>query len=634
MALLLGLASACSGSSNGENWMPGGNTGPSQPQDGVSPGPNGVQPGEPGSPGVNPSPGTSVPSTDGNVAPGGPVSPNGTTTPSVDASGNPIPGVVPNPDGSTDPVSPQAPDTPGAPPIGMDTDPAADPSLPAEPLATCDTPGPRTIRRLTAKQYHNTLVDLFGRDDIPREEVLSDPAVNGFHIDADALQVRDLTGELLMNYAEQVAKWATTEGDLKYQISPCTSNDESCYRQFVEEFGAKAFRQPLTADQITTYVAMMTAEKEVSFEAGMEVVLTAMLQSPYLVYRREVGESDGQGQYKLTPWEIASQLSYFLTDSPPDQELRDAAAQGRLETPEDIEREANRLLATDRAQGPLRKFVQGWLEIDGLPSKAKDTSILDLSDSLRQAMLRETEEFFLDLFYNDGTIGDLYAADHTFVNGELASLYGLQGGGSDFQKVSIAGTTRATGVLGQGAFLTQHALPENSSPVQRGIITRERLLCQDLPPVPENLDTNLEAPAGFKSNRERYQQHSADPTCAGCHSVIDPLGFSFENYDAFGRYREMDMGAPIDASGELNSVVGGPVPLTGLQDLNNYLAISDAARSCVVRYWTYYAYGKDTWDQKVCNHDAVRAAASEQGYTLKATLLAMLKAPHFTRRVD
>src|SRR5690606_15665155 len=245
----------------------------------------------------------------------------------------------------------------------------------------------------------------------------------------------------------------------------------------------------------------------------------------------------------------------------------------------------------------------------------------------------DTDEFFLDAFYNGGSISDLYAADHTFVNSDLASLYGLNGGGNDFSKVSLTGTGRATGVLGQGAFLTQHALPDNSSPVQRGIIVRERILCQPLPPVPENLDTNLEAPAGFTSNRERYQQHSSDPTCAGCHSVIDPLGFSFENYDAFGRYRTEDMGSPIDASGELNAVVGGPVPLTGLQDLNDYLAISDAARSCVVRYWTYYAYGKDTWDDKQCNHDAVRAAASEQGYTLKATLLAMLKAPHFTRRV-
>src|SRR5690606_8526288 len=110
-------------------------------------------------------------------------------------------------------------------------------------------------------------------------------------------------------------------------------------------------------------------------------------------------------------------------------------------TPEDITREAERLLATDRARSTLTKFVQGWLEIDGLPSKAKDTSILDLNDSLRQAMLRETDEFFVDLFYNDGTIGDLYGADHTIVNGELAALYGLQGAGNDFQKVSLAGTS-------------------------------------------------------------------------------------------------------------------------------------------------------------------------------------------------
>ncbi|HEY6724507.1 MAG TPA: DUF1588 domain-containing protein, partial [Polyangiaceae bacterium] len=173
----------------------------------------------------------------------------------------------------------------------------------------------------------------------------------------------------------------------------------------------------------------------------------------------------------------------------------------------------------------------------------------------------------------------------------------------------------------------------NSSPVQRGLVVRERLLCQDLPPVPEDLDTNLAAPGEFANNRERYAQHSASAVCAQCHRSIDPVGFAFEEYDAFGRVRDQEGGSPVDATGELSDVVGGPIQLDGLQSLNDYLGASDEARSCLVRYWSYFAYGRDEWQQKECNHDAIRAEAAAGGYTLQNTLMAIIHAPHFTRRV-
>lgn len=498
-------------------------------------------------------------------------------------------------------------------------------------LANCNTPGPRLIRRLTATQYENTLDALVG-EGAPTEVVLSDPAVLGFHVDADAPLVSDLTAELLMNYAERVSAWAVE--NRIHQLTPCTSHDPGCHRQFIETFGRRAFRQPPTQAQIDTYLAMFAAEH--SFEAGLHLVLMTMLQSPYLLYRQELGEPDpaNPGQYQLSQYEIATQLSYFLTDSPPDDQLLDAASQGRLQSNDDIDQQAYRLLSQERARAALNHFVQGWLEVDNLHQKAKDNTLFELTDPLREAMLSQTEQFFLDVFQSGGTISDLYGAQHTFVNGPLANLYGLSGvGGDSFSRVSLDGAQRATGLLGHASFLTQHSLPDNSSPVQRGVIVRERLLCQDLPPVPENLDTNLDDSAQFANNRERYQQHSADPACAGCHSVIDPVGFAFEHYDAFGRYREQDMGAPVDAKGELSGVAGGPIALDGLQDLADYLSTSEEARSCLIRYWSYFAYGRDTWDSKECNHDAIRAEARERNYGLQSTLFAILHAPHFTRRV-
>ena len=505
-----------------------------------------------------------------------------------------------------------------------------DPTVPETPLATCDTPGPRMIRRLTAAQYANTLKQLLG-DGFPTEEVLTDPAVNGFHVDADAALVADLTAELLMNYAERAAAW-TVENQL-WKVASCQNHDPSCHEQVIREFGKRAFRQDPTAEQLQTYSAMFAAEP--SFEAGLHLVVSTMLQSPYLLYRRELGEPDPdhEGQYRLTPYEIASELSYLITDSPPDEQLLDTAAQGRLSTRDEIDQAAHSLLSKEEAKPGLGKFVQGWLEVDDLPKKAKDPTIFDLSEPMRQAMLDETNHFFLELFQTGGTIGELYSADFTMLNQPLAEFYGLGGvSGDGFTRVALEGR-RATGILGHASFLTEHALADNSSPVQRGVAVRERLLCQDLPPVPEDLDTNLAAPGGFTNNRERYAEHSASAVCAQCHTKIDPVGFAFEEYDAFGRVREEEGGAPIDASGELSEVVGGPIALNGVGSLNDYLSTSDAARACLIRYWSYYAYGKGEWAQHECNHDAIRAESAEEGHTLQGTLMAIIHAPHFTRRV-
>lgn len=588
----------------------------------------------------NPPPGTG--STGGGTTnPGGSTNPGGTTNPGG-GSTNPGGGTTNPGGGSTDPGGGTTNPGGGSTDPGGTTNPDPgtgnpdpDPFIPdpGAPLSDCSTPGPRLVRRLTAAQYRNTLVDLFDDQNVPADTILTDPAVNGFHIDADAPVIRDLDAELLMNYAESVAAWAVE--NKKYQISPCTSHDTACRRQFIESFGRKVHREPLPEDRIAAYEQLMAAEE--TFEEGLHVAVSAFLQSPYLLYRRELGTADpsNPGQFKLTPYEIASQLSYFLTESMPDQGLLDAAAQGRLETIEDIDREAERLLKTDRAKTALTHFLEGWLETDGLMGKAKDPNVFNLTDSLRNAMLGETREFFLDHLFNNGTVSDLFMSRHTFVNQELASFYGLPGGNaSGFARVDLTGTMRPPGLLGQGSFLTMHALPDNSSPVQRAFVVRERLLCQDLPPVPENLDTNLKPPVGVKTNRERYAQHSEDPTCSACHQNLDPVGFAFENFDAFGRYRDNENGEPIDATGMLTNVPEGEVPLDGVESLATYLASSDAVRSCLVRYWTYFAYGRDQWAQKECNHDSVRREASNNGYTLKSVLMGVLHAPHFTRRVQ
>jgi hypothetical protein len=152
--------------------------------------------------------------------------------------------------------------------------------------------------------------------------------------------------------------------------------------------------------------------------------------------------------------------------------------------------------------------------------------------------------------------------------------------------------------------------------------------------VPQNLDTNLDAPGNFNTNRERYTEHSSNEVCYACHVRMDPIGFAFESYDGFGRYREQENGFPIDSSGSLSDVPGGPIPLDGVDALASYLATSELVQSCMVRYWTYYAYGRDTWAQKQCNHDAVRREAAATDFSLKSVLMGIIHAQHFSQRVQ
>jgi hypothetical protein len=215
---------------------------------------------------------------------------------------------------------------------------------------------------------------------------------------------------------------------------------------------------------------------------------------------------------------------------------------------------------------------------------------------------------------------------------------------TELTEVDIAGGERVPGVLGHGAYLASHAQPDNSSPVQRAFVVRERVLCNDLPAVPTNLDTNLKEPAPGATSRERYATHSSNPVCYNCHQLMDPVGFTFESYDGYGRFRDTEAGKPVDTSGGLplmdeNGPIGVTVPMTGLDDLASYLSVSEQSRACLINNLSYYSYGiandaKWASEQKVCTDHYVRQVARDSGNTLKSVMTGILTAPHFTRRVQ
>jgi hypothetical protein len=576
---------------------------------------------------------------------GGMVNPDG--TPIAGGGG----GVVTPGEGNPTPGLDRPPASIGPGDLGAITDPVTGMPLPVDQLPTlaqCATPGPQILRRLTAVQYRNTLRSVFG-DAIPDTQPLNDVDTLGYNVDADDLLVQNLDAQALGTVGDEIAAQARENGVIPQLANNCTDlQNNTCREQFVRNVGARLSREPIDQERLQRFAGLFTAQAEdgtalaATFEDGAEMVISAMVQSPYAVYRREIGVQQG-AEFVLTPYEVASELSYMLTDNPPDDELMAAAAANALGSPEQILAQADRLLAKPEAEAVLTEFVTRWLDNDKLVGKVK--SGVDISDGLRSAMLEETAQLFMDVFFNGGTIGDLFSSTRTFMNQELAAFYGLDGmaNSPEFTPVDIAGV-RVPGVLGHGSYLASHALADNSSPVQRAFVVRERILCNDLPAVPTNLDTNLKPQAPDATSRERYAAHSENQVCYNCHQLMDPVGFSFEAYDGYGRFRDNEAGTPVDTSGSLplmgpDGPTGVVVPLTGVQDLANYLSLSEETRACLINNLSYYAYGisnsaKWASTDKVCTDNFVRQTARTSGNTLQSVMTGILTAPHFTRRVQ
>jgi hypothetical protein len=423
---------------------------------------------------------------------------------------------------------------PGQEPAGM----APVTSLPAASACRSNSPGPRALRRLTAAEYAATLKDLFGDANLPLTSVFSDPTVLGFSVDSHALVVQGLGAQQLMDQAESVAHFAATNH--LSTLSSCTSMDATCRQAFIRQFGARAQRAPLADADVAAYDKLFSAEA--SFAEGAEAVVAAMLQSPYFLYRRELGTAEGSG-YQLSSYELASSLSYLLTGSMPDAELFAAAESGALSQPAELEKQAERLLTSPAGHRAVGSFMNGWLGLSKLQAVAKDDTVFKLTDSLRQAMAEETRALVDSMIFDqNGSVASLLTTNSSFVNRELGSHYGLSNAGAlsdTFAPVTFAPGERDGGLLAQGSILTAFATASESSPVQRGKMVRTRLLCQALPPPPPNLDTVLKPAGGGATTREHFSQHATNAVCASCHRMMDPIGLrALRRFRSSARARE------------------------------------------------------------------------------------------------
>jgi hypothetical protein len=507
-----------------------------------------------------------------------------------------------------------------------------------EDAAACDQGGAgvRRVRRLSHVEYNRTVAALLGAPTDLGLAFAADSVVEGYSNNADALLVSGLLADQYREAAESLADQLVADLPARLGCDPVADGEPECAATFITNFGKQAYRRPLTDTERARYQTLWSeAASAEDFAGGIRWVISAMLQSPGFLYRSELGDHVGDGIYQLTAYELADELSYLISGGPPDAALTAAADDDTLKDPAVLTKHAERLLAASSSDATLHRFVDEWLHLDRLPSVPRDATLYpELTPEIRAAMLGETHRFTAAVFRDGGALADLLTASHSYMTDALADFYGAPAGsgspdGGGFKRVD---TGVAAGLLGHGGVMTTHALPTSSSPIHRGKLVRERLLCQEMPPPPPALDTSPPPVDPTLSTRERYIQHSADPTCAGCHTRIDPIGFGFEHYDAIGRQRAMDGAHAIDASGEVLLTDNTDGPFDGAEELAQLLAGSPDVEACYALQWARFAVGSAENSELQCVQSELSAAFTAAGGRLDSLVLALVNTRFFRER--
>lgn len=334
-----------------------------------------------------------------------------------------------------------------------------------------------------------------------------------------------------------------------------TAAETPCARKILGALARRAYRQPVSdADMRTLMAFYESGHRDGGFEAGIEEGLQRILASPKFVFRVERDPAGSAPVHRISDIELASRLSFFLWSSIPDDQLLDAAAKGTLSDPVVLEKQVRRMLADPKAQALTSNFAGQWLHLRNVTNILPNSDLFpDFDDNLRESFRKETELLFESVVREDRNVLDLMTADYTFLNERLARHYGVPNiYGSRFRRVHITDDARR-GLLGQGSILATTSHAERTSPVLRGKWVLENILDAPVPPPPPDVP-QLKPPAEGekpKTLREQMMEHRANPACATCHKIMDPIGFALENFDPVGAWRTQEPGGPIDASGQL-----------------------------------------------------------------------------------
>jgi hypothetical protein len=484
------------------------------------------------------------------------------------------------------------------------------------------------LRRLTRMQFRNAVRDVFGFE-VNASELDADSFYGNFAVIGAASVVTSEGGVERYHAAIESAANAVFADAARRSAfigcTPGTGASDACTRGFIERMGRRAWRRPLDASEVDriTLVATTAATELGSAVEGVRWATVALFTSPNFLYRAELGAAAQTGSLRYTGYEMASRLAFLVWNSLPDEALLDEAGSGALVTVDGIRAATGRLLDAAAGRESIGAFAEEFMRLDRIGTQPKDaTQFPEYGPALQSAMIRDMRGTWEGVAFDDRASAlDLFTTTKVVVNAELARLYELDATGltsTTFETRALPADGPRLGILAKAGFLSQFANQKEGSPTLRGKFMREALMCTPISPPPGDVDIVLEDPPADQpmTKRQRLEIHRTNDTCAGCHSLMDPLGLPLETFDAIGRYRTTDHGLPIDPSGDFDGE-----PVADQRDLGFVIASSPTVVECIVRKYYSYAVGHEerAVDGSVVN--ALAASFQASGFELRELVL-------------
>jgi hypothetical protein len=484
-------------------------------------------------------------------------------------------------------------------------------------------PGAPVLRRLTAAQYADTLEDLVGPG-LVLGRVEPDTSLDGFlSVGASVATLSELGVEQYEGNALDVAAVAV-DADHRGAWVPCVPAgpiDDACAREALGPWARRAWRRSLTEPEMDALVALASEAGEATgdFHTGLSYAVAAVLQSPWFLYRVELGEDDGAGGRRWTGVEMASRLSFLFWNRGPDDALLDAAEAGRLDAAEGVREEAARLIDDPAFGKGIANFFTELYTLDALDDLSKDPLVFAaMSEDLGPAARTETLLFLEWIVRSGADWRDVLTSSTTFVDRRLAALYGVPAPERDgFGQVVLPASGGRRGLLGHASLLAQFSHPASSSATLRGKFVRSTLLCTPIPPPPAGVDTSIpESSEALPTLRDRVGQHLSDPFCAGCHEITDPIGLGLENFDALGAWRATENDVAIDASGEIDGLA-----------FEDAWTLADAVREhpdfgpCIVDQLVIYGLGRAVNQSEASAREWLADGFADGGYRVEDLMM-------------
>jgi len=502
-------------------------------------------------------------------------------------------------------------------------------------------PANSRVLRLSYEEYDRTLKDLLH---LPVSETLNFPAEQsslGAYVGYADLRVNERLSTELERSATSLADRVVASADAYAAVVGCDPSAAGCRDQFIDAFGMRAFRRPLSSTEQTRYRALFDRGAELvksgnAFRDGVQLTLQAMLQSPKLLYRIEAGDgtSDANGA-RLSGFEIATRLSFMLAGTAPDADLLAAARDGVLATADGIASQARRLVTAPGFEERALSFHERWMQLDELSTVTKDvTAFPSFSPELVSSMRAEAVRFVKAVtLEGNGTVSDLLTSRFGFVDQRLAPLYGVPGSfGVDLVRVEHAPESGRLGLFTQAAFLSSHSSSSSgTSPILRGVFLLRRIACANIPDPPAGAQMQqpaTEPATPIRTTRDYFTWKTSLTACSGCHGLINPTGFAFEEYDGLGQARDQDRGAPVDASGTLR-IGTKELSFQGASELLQGLAKEPQVQACYAKNWLQFAYGRreDQADSRALGLAAEHLQAGN--FSIRDLAVALTERPAF-----